>query len=654
MNDIAHYSFRDLIDVPAFARMLDSFFLATGIPNGVVDASGELLALSAGTNACTSFHRAKSESAAYCQESNIAIMRDLRAGNIAGSLCHHGLMDYATPVVIEGRQMATLFLGQVLHTPPDMDFFRERAARFGYDEAAYLEAIASIPVVAKEHLESLMAVMVEIAQMLAASGLARLRQTRLEHDLGVQSERRIELEDILDAAPVAIGWSNEEGKIEYLNRQFIELFGYTLDDLPDLNTWYERAYPDATYRNTIIEPWQRAVEAAYLSHDPLPELESSVTCKNGAQHRVVVSLSRVGKRLLSNLTDITDRWITEQRKQAHDKMLAMVARGVALPEILNAIAQQVEFEDRASQCSIRLLDAEGKHLLPGAAPSLPLAYHEALRGIPVGQNALPCQAVTNLGQRVIVENIAAHQDAAPCRVLAQQTGLQTCWSEPIFSSRGKVLGSIAIYHAEPKQPQLEDIERLAFAANLAAIAIENRYAHDELERLAYTDHLTGLANRRRFFELAEHEVERALRYKAELSVLMMDIDHFKKINDIYGHKAGDIVLQKMAEMCRVALRSVDVVGRIGGEEFAILFPETSCKYAAEAAERLRSAFASTPIPIDDQHYLNFTVSFGVTTFSSTHNNLSALLSRADQALYQAKNSGRNRVVCMESAEPLST
>lgn len=643
--DVSQYHFRDLVDMPAFARMLESFFKATGIPNGVVDAGGELLSMSSGENACAVFHRVQPQAAERCRESNLEIMRDLREGHVAGGLCKNGLMDYATPVVIEGRQLATLFLGQVLHEPPDMAFFRAQAAQFGFDEKAYLESIAAIPVISRERAESLMAVMVEMAQMLAAGGLARLRQTALERDISSHIERQIQLEDILNFSPVAIGWSHGEARIEYINRQFTRLFGYTLDDLPDLGTWYQRAYPDEHYRETVIHPWSKAVALARHNNTMPPELEANVTCKDGSVRRVVIRSSWVGHYRMVSFTDITERWTSEQRQRAHDTMLEMVAKGAKLAEILDAIVRQVESEDKTALCSILLLDAEGQHLLTGAAPSLPAFYNEAIHGIEIGMGVGSCGTAAFLGQRVIVEDIRTHEYWKPYAQLAQKAGVQACWSEPILSSRGKVLGTFAIYHAEPKSPQPEDIERIALAANLAAIAIENRYAHDELERRAYSDYLTGLANRRYFLEQAEKELARAQRYNLELSILMLDIDHFKRVNDTFGHKVGDVVLRKLAEVCRATLRNVDITGRIGGEEFAILLPETGAQSAMEAAERLRVALAASQVKLNGGLPLHFTVSFGVTTLDEKETNIDMLLNQADQALYQAKSEGRNRV-CM--------
>lgn len=165
----------------------------------------------------------------------------------------------------------------------------------------------------------------------------------------------------------------------------------------------------------------------------------------------------------------------------------------------------------------------------------------------------------------------------------------------------------------------------------------------ELKQLAQIDSLTSLANRRHFMVLAEQELSRTLRYGGPLSVLMMDIDHFKNINDTYGHKIGDLALQKFGGLVRQTLRDVDAVGRVGGEEFAIVLPQTDSEHALEVAERLCRLTADTEVALDQGRPLHFTVSIGVTTLAGTSSNIDTLLGQADQALYQAKNSGRNRV-----------
>lgn len=172
---------------------------------------------------------------------------------------------------------------------------------------------------------------------------------------------------------------------------------------------------------------------------------------------------------------------------------------------------------------------------------------------------------------------------------------------------------------------------------------QRRKQQQELLRLAQVDTLTGLANRRHFIELAELELSRTLRHGGPLSVLMIDIDQFKRINDRYGHQTGDAVLQKFGALCREMLRDIDTVGRLGGEEFAVLLPKTGMIQAVEAAERLRQKVEAAEVALENVA-LRFTLSIGVSTLTeSASSDVDALLNQADQALYEGKRAGRNRV-----------
>ena len=188
----------------------------------------------------------------------------------------------------------------------------------------------------------------------------------------------------------------------------------------------------------------------------------------------------------------------------------------------------------------------------------------------------------------------------------------------------------------------EDDKALYFIAQIQDIT-ERKYLMDRLANQARVDYLTNLSNRRYFMEQAEAELNRALRYGSPLALLMIDIDHFKNINDSYGHKTGDMVLQKMSDLLKQSLREVDVLGRIGGEEFAILLPESRLENAIEVAERLRVQIANSKLLEGQAETLRFTVSIGVAMLDSANQNLDALFNQADEALYKAKNSGRNCV-----------
>ncbi len=171
-------------------------------------------------------------------------------------------------------------------------------------------------------------------------------------------------------------------------------------------------------------------------------------------------------------------------------------------------------------------------------------------------------------------------------------------------------------------------------------------AHAEIEKLAITDELTGIANRRYFMQRFEEEVDRARRYGSSLAMVMIDIDHFKDVNDTHGHPVGDMVLQEVTRLLAANIRTSDLIARYGGEEFAILIPAMTVKDAAQAAEKLRLIIEVNDLALEGPS-VKVTVSAGVADFDSIRNeegNLrDKLLRHADKALYVAKANGRNRV-----------
>jgi diguanylate cyclase (GGDEF)-like protein/PAS domain S-box-containing protein len=171
---------------------------------------------------------------------------------------------------------------------------------------------------------------------------------------------------------------------------------------------------------------------------------------------------------------------------------------------------------------------------------------------------------------------------------------------------------------------------------------DKREASERRRREAFGDYLTGLANRRAFFEAAEQELGRSTTVPRPTAVITLDADHFKAINDRYGHPGGDAVLQHLAAILGETFREVDVVARIGGEEFAVLLPSTDLPRAAVVAERLRSSVASQVVHFDGER-IRYTVSAGVASLDDGMGGIDLLLKRADQALYAAKRAGRNRV-----------
>jgi diguanylate cyclase (GGDEF)-like protein/PAS domain S-box-containing protein len=177
---------------------------------------------------------------------------------------------------------------------------------------------------------------------------------------------------------------------------------------------------------------------------------------------------------------------------------------------------------------------------------------------------------------------------------------------------------------------------------------DKREASEQLRLTNSCDHLTGIANRRTFFEAAEVELTRWQRAPRPLSLLLLDADHFKLVNDRYGHPAGDAVLRDLALTLSATFRDVDVVARVGGEEFAVLLPSTAVAGALAVATRLLARLAQRVVEVDGER-ITYTVSGGIATMEEGVSGLDALMKRADEALYAAKNAGRNQVVCWPPA-----
>ncbi len=187
-----------------------------------------------------------------------------------------------------------------------------------------------------------------------------------------------------------------------------------------------------------------------------------------------------------------------------------------------------------------------------------------------------------------------------------------------------------------------DLPIMSIFAKQIGVSLERARLYQEVQSLALTDPLTRLHNRRSLFELGRVEFARAQRMNRPFCCMMLDLDHFKRVNDTYGHPVGDQVLQEFADRCKRSVREIDLVGRYGGEELIILLPETDRPTSMHVAERLRASIAATPIKVDDKE-IALTVSIGVATKDEYTQQLETVIARADQAMYIAKHRGRNCV-----------
>jgi diguanylate cyclase (GGDEF)-like protein len=270
-------------------------------------------------------------------------------------------------------------------------------------------------------------------------------------------------------------------------------------------------------------------------------------------------------------------------------------------------------------------------------------WFKAKRGLESDQTPRSVSFCTHTIQQrepLIVEDADLDPRFAGTALVAGPPHVKSYAGIPLRTPEGYNVGSLCAMDTRPRRFSPADV---AILANFASIVCDEL----ELRMIAQVDQLTGALTRRGFVEQAEREIARARRYSRSGTLVMLDLDHFKTVNDTHGHAIGDRVLQKVAEIIRATLRPSDVFGRLGGEEFGILLPETAGDEAAAAIERLRHAVATQPIALDDAATLHVTASFGAAPLSPETTSFTAWLKQADTMLYAAKAAGRN---CARVAE----
>ncbi|MGC5796391.1 diguanylate cyclase [Sphingomonas sp. NFX23] len=272
-------------------------------------------------------------------------------------------------------------------------------------------------------------------------------------------------------------------------------------------------------------------------------------------------------------------------------------------------------------------------------------WFKARRGLEQSETPRAVSFCTHTIQQrdpLIIENALADPRFADSPLVVGPPYVRSYAGIPLRTPEGYNVGALCAMDTRPRRFSPADIAILSNFANIVCDELE-------LRLIAQVDHLTGALTRRGFVDQAQREMERTLRYGRASSLIMIDVDHFKRVNDTYGHSIGDQVLKQIASLAETTLRPCDLFGRLGGEEFALLMPETSGAAALVVAERLRNTIAEHPMTLHGGGTIHVTASFGVAELSASFNTLTAWLERADTMLYAAKSGGRNRT---QLAEPM--
>ena len=339
--------------------------------------------------------------------------------------------------------------------------------------------------------------------------------------------------------------------------------------------------------------------------------------------------------------DITARRQADILREGQAHILEMIAMSALLEDVLDRLMRLVESQLTGIFGSVLLLDKDGSHLRHGGAPSLAKDYTTAIDGIAVGPKVGSCGTAVYRREPVIVADIMQDPLWEDYRQVVAPFGYRSCWSTPILSHQGAVLGVFAMYSMTVREPTEAETRLIDFTTRIAGIAIERKLAEDQIHFMANHDVLTGLPNRALLEDRLSQALLYAQRYDRWVTVVFIDLDNFKLVNDTLGHNAGDVLLKTVANRMVECVRSTDTVVRLGGDEFVIvLFDQpTNADLISETLQKIRAAIAE-PVHLG-RHRLRATASIGIANYPKDGTSPDQLLANADAAMYRAKEFGRD-------------
>ncbi|WP_051888448.1 EAL domain-containing protein [Caballeronia sordidicola] len=355
-------------------------------------------------------------------------------------------------------------------------------------------------------------------------------------------------------------------------------------------------------------------------------------------HRQVV---RVEDGVVVMMRDISSRKLAEVRRAEQNRVLEMIATSTPLAEVLSSMIRLLESQITGAVCAALLCDDDGRHLKLGAAPSLPERYAKQIRGSLIGPDAGPSGRAVHWRQPVLVPDI--RQDAQ-LGVQMENCGVHgygACWAQPILSHDGSALGVLTLFVRHPHEPTSNEAQAIAMATRISGIAIERSQAEQRIRHMANHDALTGLPNRTLLSDRLNQVLLHAQRYQRGVTVVFVDLDNFKLINDSLGHRAGDSLLKIVAERMVRCVRRTDTVVRLGGDEFVVVLFDQAPERGGitQTIEKIRDAIRE-PVELNDQNF-QVTCSMGLASYPNDGVDAETLLMNADAAMYRAKEMGRN-------------
>jgi len=450
---------------------------------------------------------------------------------------------------------------------------------------------------------------------------------------------RISLQALIDCVPDYLWVKDLESRFVVANRAVAADCGCaTPSDLIGLSDFDVHAEKKA-------EDFRKAELRILKTGEPMIDREESIIDPSGAEKWFLST--KIPMRndtgevsgLVGIARDITSRKLADALRDGQTEILEMIATGARLASVLDRVVRLIETQYSGLVGAVFLLDPDRNRFLSGAAPNLAPSLAAALEGLPIGPEAGPCGVAAQQMRPVFVADLTDDPTWAQCREIVERHGLRSCWATPIQANKGAVLGVLAIFSKSPRSPTSDEMRLVSLATRISGIAIERKQAEDRITFMANHDVLTGLPNRALLEDRISQAIRYAERYDRWASILLVDLDDFKLVNDSLGHHAGDALLKIAAKRILRCVRETDTVVRLGGDEFALLLfdqpksPET----LAATAQKIGAAIAE-PVHLDGTT-VRITSSIGIASYPNDGEQQKVLLSNADAAMYRAKEAG---------------
>jgi diguanylate cyclase (GGDEF)-like protein/PAS domain S-box-containing protein len=461
------------------------------------------------------------------------------------------------------------------------------------------------------------------------------------HDKRAIADERISLQTLIDCVPDYLWVKDAEGRFVIVNKALASNCGRTnTSDMIGLSDFDLHA-AEAAQRF-------RADEQDILrSGQPMINREEAVADATAANRWLLSTKAPVRNDrneifgLVGIARDITARKLADTLRDGQAQVLEMIVMSAALADVLEHLVRLVETQLEGVAGSILLLEEGGDRLRHGAAPSLPEAYVKAIDGLPIGPKAASSGTAAHRREAVIVADIMTDPLWVDFKDLAAEHGLRSCWSTPILSHQGAVLGTFAMYGKEVREPTEVETHLIEVAKRIAGVAIERKLAEERIHFLANHDPLTGLPNRTLLEDRLSQAVLHARRYNHSVTAIFVDLDNFKLINEGLGYNVGDELLKTIARRMVECVSATDTVARLGGDEFVIvLFDQPKdVDVISETVRKIQSAIAE-PVYLEG-YDLRVTSSLGVASYPDDGKDAEALLANADATMNRAKEVGRD-------------